>query len=181
MGLLVVLHPLLRRAYNALRPVRVSKPATPSSRPDARLEQRISFDLLFSIIFLVVLHGSSAVKVLIILFLNYTLATKLPRPIIPLGTWVGNIALLFANELCHGYPYAKIAEILSPALFGSTNWGVWLDTYRGLIPRWDILFNITVLRMISFNMDYYWSLQQRNGSPIEVLHSPPHCTIPDAH
>ncbi|KAI9854879.1 MAG: glycerol transporter, partial [Pleopsidium flavum] len=47
------------------------------------------------------------------------------------------------------------------------NWGTWLDAYGGLIPRWEILFNITVLRLVSFNLDYYWSLDRRGGSPIE--------------
>ena len=29
--------------------------------------------------------------------------------------------------------------------------------FQGAYPRWHILFNITMLRLISFNMDYYWS------------------------
>jgi D-alanyl-lipoteichoic acid acyltransferase DltB (MBOAT superfamily) len=40
------------------------------------------------------------------------------------------------------------------------------------MSRWEILFNITILRLISFNLDYYWSLDRRSGSPIEVPPSP---------
>jgi hypothetical protein len=49
------------------------------------------------------------------------------------------------------------------------NWGSWLDSHGGIMPRWEILFNITVLRLISFNLDYYWSLDRRAESPLEVL------------
>jgi len=31
-----------------------------------------------------------------------------------------------------------------------------------------VLFNICVLRLISFNFDYYWSFDRRATSPIEV-------------
>ena len=37
------------------------------------------------------------------------------------------------------------------------------DAYSGIYPRWHIGFNITMLRLISFNMDYYWAHKdQRN-------------------
>lgn len=63
--------------------------------------------------------------------------------------------------------------MLQPTLSDSgaekqSNWGTWLDSHGGLIPRWEILFNITVLRLISFNLDYYWSLDYNSASAIEV-------------
>lgn len=33
-----------------------------------------------------------------------------------------------------------------------------------MYPRWWISFNITMLRLISFNMDYYWAYR-RIGLP----------------
>ena len=57
------------------------------------------------------------------------------------------------------------------------NWGAWLDSYGGIMPRWEVLFNITVLRLISFNMDYYFSLDRRSGSPIEVSFNLPQNNI----
>lgn len=149
-----------------------------SALADARLNQRVTFDLYFAGVLLCGLHGFSALKVLVILYINYSLATQLPKQYIPTATWIFNIGILFANELCKGYKYADIARILLPWSSSSElglekdalnlNWGAWLDSHGGLLPRWEILFNITVLRLISFNLDYYWSLGRGSDSPIEV-------------
>jgi len=117
------------------------------------------------------MHGFSALKVLLILYINYSIANRLPRKYVPAATWIFNIATLFANELSEGYKFSKIAAYLAP-LEDETglihSWGAWLDSYGGIMSRWEILFNLTVLRLISFNLDYYWSLDRRAGSPIEV-------------
>lgn len=145
-----------------------AKPTT-AVAADARLKQRTHFDYYFSLLFITALHGVSALKVLLILYLNYNIATKLPRAYIPTATWIFNIGILFANELCGGYPFARIAKSLSSGEeTGLVLWGEWLDGIGGLMPRWEILFNITVLRLISFNMDYYWSLDYPSSSAIEV-------------
>ena len=36
----------------------------------------------------------------------------------------------------------------------------WLDGYRGLFG-WETLFNLVVLRMISYNLDYHWAVAAR--------------------
>jgi protein-cysteine N-palmitoyltransferase HHAT len=176
MTVVVILHPLLRRLYDGLRR---SPPTTKTSNgsvgslsssisADARLRQRTSFDLYFALLFIVALHGFSALKILVILYINFNIAMQLPKQAIPAATWLFNIGVLFANELAHGYRFTQIAETMLPfpmaiALAKS------LDLYGGLIPRWEILFNITVLRLIAFNLDYYWSLgRDRTGSPLEV-------------
>ncbi|KAI9848012.1 MAG: glycerol transporter [Thelocarpon superellum] len=184
--LLLAIHPLLRRLYDTVyadgqqeRHHESSSGAKESlgtaAAADRRLHQRVSFDIRFAVLFLCALHGFSALKVFLILYLNYTLATKLPRAYVPVATWIFNICLLFANELSNGYPYSRIADLLQPMpasvdadADGASNWGTWLDSYGGLMPRWHILFNITVLRLISFNLDYYWSLERRGSSPVEV-------------
>lgn len=171
MGIVVILHPLLRRVYNAIYvSIKPAVGASQQQQGDYRSCMRISYDLLFAAIFLFVLHGFSAFKVLAILSINYQIATGLPRSVVPVATWTFNMFILFANELCHGYQYSRVAEMVLPAPFaqGETSWGAWLDSYGGLIPRWEILFNITVLRLISFNLDYYWSLDHANGSAVEV-------------
>ncbi|KAI1298530.1 MBOAT, membrane-bound O-acyltransferase family-domain-containing protein [Xylaria venustula] len=176
---LLVLHPLLRRLYNAVV-FRVNSGGE-TSRPtleeaDQRLNQRASFDFGFAIIYLVALHGISAVKILAILYLNYQVATTLPRKSVPVTTWLFNVGILFANELGKGYKFGDIASFLWVFLSGGlidesnsslVSWGRWLDSYGGLMGRWEILFNLTVLRLISFNLDYYWSLDRRAYSPIE--------------
>lgn len=34
------------------------------------------------------------------------------------------------------------------------------DDNRGMNSRWYVTFNFTMLRLVSFNLDYYWSLRQ---------------------
>ncbi|TQB76462.1 glycerol transporter [Monascus purpureus] len=176
---LLVAHPLLRRVYDAfITPSNAkvpTKPGTSSSAAvgDARLERRTQFDFYFALVFIAALHGLSALKVLSILYINYKIAKGLPRSYIPAATWVFNIGVLFANELCGGYPFERIAAHFAPAIgdtgkeAGVIMWGRWLDSIGGLMPRWEILFSITVLRLISFNMDYYWSLDYPAASEIE--------------
>jgi hypothetical protein len=141
---------------------------------DARLEQRVSFDFKFALLFLGALHGFSAFKILAILYVNYTIATRLPRKFVPAATWIFNIGILFANEISEGYRLEKAAQYFAPIqpkeaadnLLHST--AKWIDGHGGIAARWEVLFNLTVLRLISFNLDYYWSLNRRGSSPVEV-------------
>ncbi|KAF2096498.1 glycerol:H+ symporter [Rhizodiscina lignyota] len=179
MLLVVILHPLLRRLYDSfwridtytnIRPKSgnangLTHGLTAQAAADARMEQRISYDFGFALLFIAALHGFSALKVLLILYINYQIATALPKRYVPLLTWLFNIGILFANELGRGYPFANVFGFLSAA--GLPNWGETFDRFGGLVPRWDVLFNLTVLRLISFNFDYYWSLDNRGVSPIE--------------
>lgn len=183
MTILLVLHPCLRRVYEHVFPTKLSdapptggkakdddKPEDAIANADARLRQRVSFDYGFGIILILALHGISAFKILTILWVNYTIATRLPRAQIPIATWLFNISILFSNELLHGYPLADLARVLSSSNPDSAliTWAKWLDGVGGIVPRWEVLFKITVLRLISFNMDYYWSLDYRSVSPVEV-------------
>ena len=138
---------------------------------EARLEQRATFDYIFAFIFLAAMHGFSALKILLILYLNFKIATSLPRKFVPAATWVFNIGILFANELSDGYKYTGMAAYLSPLENGAgflNELGMWMDRYGGIMRRWEVLFNITVLRLISFNLDYYFSLDTKTGSLLEV-------------
>lgn len=179
--LLLLIHPNLRNLYNYVYPIS-SRNQSPKSNGssyrsaeegDARLEQRISFDFLFSLVFLVALHGFSAFKILAILYMNYAIATQLPRKYVPAATWIFNIGTLFANELSEGYRLEKMASYFAPLPAGQADTFLHstaksIDSFGGLASRWEVLFNLTVLRLISFNLDYYWSLDRRGGSPIEV-------------
>jgi hypothetical protein len=174
MALLLVFHPLLRRVWNAVYPVPQELKAVRAN--EARLRQRTSYDAVFALFFLVALHGFSAVKILAILAINYKLAMSVPKKYIPAVAWGFNICILFANELCSGYKFQEIALLLTggPATDMRTDtrglvaFGQWLDRHGGIMRRWEILFNITVLRLVSFNLDYYWSLDTSSSGPIEV-------------
>ncbi|KAL2815778.1 MBOAT, membrane-bound O-acyltransferase family-domain-containing protein [Aspergillus cavernicola] len=174
---LLVAHPILRRVYehfthhygaNAANNA-TSVPAA----ADARLAQRIQFDYYFALVFITALHGISAVKILVILYLNYKIAKTLPRKHIPAATWSFNIATLFANELFGGYTLERVFGFWASAVDGVGQgstlllWARYLDDFGGLMPRWEILFKITILRLISFNMDYCWSFDYPAASPIE--------------
>ena len=191
---IMTLHPILRRFYDSVYSAASTNSSTPlsddcvspaTSAPatiiaDGRMNQRISFDVGFSLLFLLALHGFSAPKVLLILYINYNLAKRLRKEHVPVATWIFNIGILFANELGKGYPYSDIANYITPWQSSAQvsvqqnskiNWGTVLDSYGGLSPRWEILFNVTVLRLISFNLDYVWSLNRGASSPVEVCKS----------
>lgn len=180
LSLLLVIHPLLRRAYNLVLPPRKTSPP-PKINHDLpngveTLSSRINFDFVSGLVFILALHGVSALKILTILYANYCIAFRLPRKSIPIATWVFNVTVLFANELAQGYRFASLTQAAAPFWAGAADAGKFLDSWGGLIPRWEIHFNITILRLIAFNMDYYWSLaRDRAGSPLEVSL----CTLPD--
>jgi hypothetical protein len=142
---------------------------------EVQLEQRMQFDFWFGLVFVTALHGVSALKVLSILYINFRIGKDVPRSYVPAATWGFNLCILFANELCGGYPLERIAKFLVSGS-GSTvegastlvEWAQALDALGGLMPRWEVLFKVTVLRLISFNMDNYWSVDYPAASPIEV-------------
>ena len=193
---LLLLHPLLRRLFDHFYSGAHASPARndfvvqghqydqhlatpkPPADADARLQMRMSFDVPFCILFLFALHGFSALKIGVILYTNFLLAKRLPPSRVPIATWIFNILILFANEICKGYSFVRIAEILLPWSAATPNegqgpgvigdWARWLDGHRGLVPRWEISFNIVILKLISFNMDYYWSLASKEVNSLEV-------------
>ncbi|KAI6901966.1 hypothetical protein KC334_g7875, partial [Hortaea werneckii] len=75
MGMVLVIHPLLRRIYDKFS----SSESEKAGNGDARLNRRITYDLSFAAIFSIALHGVSALKVLLILWVNYQIATRLPK------------------------------------------------------------------------------------------------------
>lgn len=174
MAALLIFHPILRRLWNA-----IYKPDNQrEAKGSARLEQRASFDFAFAMVFLVILNGISAVKVLVILCINFQIGRKAPRRYVPIATWFFNISTLFANELCEGYHLRNLAAYISPPVGGASasgevtdsplmRTGAWLDGFGGIMPRWEVLFNITILRLISYNMDYYWSIGGKGSSSLE--------------
>ncbi|KAK9373640.1 MBOAT, membrane-bound O-acyltransferase family-domain-containing protein [Lipomyces chichibuensis] len=135
----VVLHYVLRRTANALR------------------IRRLLFDVGFAAIFLAVLHGFSTVKILAIYVVNFLISKSFNKRAGMIVTWIFNIIILFLNEWYEGYKFGSVI----PGL------GI-LDIYCGLLPRWDVNFNFSVLRMISYNYDYYESLA--NPNDIEKKH-----------
>ncbi|EKV16229.1 Glycerol:H+ symporter (Gup1), putative [Penicillium digitatum] len=176
--LLLIAHPLARRVYR-LYMNRANVETKRSSHSvigagEAQLEQRMRFDFWFGLIFIIGLHGVSALKVLLILLFNFRIGKDVPRAYVPAATWIFNIGILFANELSGGYSLERIAKAFASGSGASEDgadvlvqWGQTLDSLGGLMPRWEVLFKVAVLRLISFNMDKYWSIDYLAASPIE--------------
>ncbi|KAJ9110167.1 hypothetical protein QFC20_003019 [Naganishia adeliensis] len=123
------------------------------------------FLVAFEVVMLLVLHGVGAFKIGLIIVLNWALVTwsvqrvragHAPACLTPTIVWVFNGLTIFANDYYGGYSLKAIHPSLAP-----------LDSYSGLLPRWHVNFNITMLRLISFGMDYHWaSLQQSSNRPL---------------
>lgn len=110
---------------------------------------KLDFVLVFSLALLGVLHGINALKVVALVAGNFLVAKTALKWggsgwTAPAAVWVYNTALLFANDWFAGYPFAGLHKGLG-----------WLDAHAGLLPRWHINFNITMLRLISFGIDWH--------------------------
>ncbi|RUS14554.1 hypothetical protein BC937DRAFT_93644, partial [Endogone sp. FLAS-F59071] len=119
---------------------------------------RAYFFLGASLVFISVTNGFSLLIIFTICTINYAIAkTARGSRWNPVLTWAFNIGLLFLNERYEGYKFG----VLDPTL-------AWMDDYRGLNPRWHILFNFTMLRLVSFNMDYYWQCRSPRSVSADV-------------
>ncbi|KAL1925420.1 uncharacterized protein VTP21DRAFT_303 [Calcarisporiella thermophila] len=136
----------------------------PSKIPQRPLYNAYLF-LTLSLLAIYGIHGNSLLKILAILTINFGIGRVFKGSIAnPVLTWIFNVGILFLNEMYDGYEFGWIDERLAV-----------LDSFKGLLPRWQISFNITMLRLISYNMDYYWSFKissksfekdDRNGAPL---------------
>ncbi|KAJ6515528.1 MBOAT, membrane-bound O-acyltransferase family-domain-containing protein [Mycena sanguinolenta] len=107
----------------------------------------LPFNLGASFVMLIALHGTSAVKILTILTVNYLISKSFGASKSgPICSWIFNVVVLFLNDRYSGYSFRALAPSLG-----------FLDSFEGIYPRWHISFNITMLRLVSFSMDYYWA------------------------
>lgn len=177
----LALHFVLRRVFNFVFARTFPTPPQNSSYLAAHnLNRRKIFDIIFAVIFLFALHSLSVIKILFILLINFSISYFHPSSaLVPILTWVINIGILFGNEYFKGYHFRKIL----PFLIAGEGEGVGyaMDHFMGggILRRWEVSFNITVLRMISYNLDHYWAAvrleqgENEAGSVIEVGHLAP--------
>ncbi|KAI8991686.1 MBOAT, membrane-bound O-acyltransferase family-domain-containing protein [Mycotypha africana] len=118
------------------------------------LSSKLKFSLLSSIICILLLHGFSTLKIFFLVSINYIIGRRFKSSKWnPALTWAYNLFVLFINEYYDGYRFEH--------MFGSAF--QWLDQWEGFQARWHILFNFAMLRLISFNMDYYWACNERTN------------------
>ncbi|CAI5757218.1 unnamed protein product [Candida verbasci] len=99
--------------------------------------KRTYFDFIFGIIFLFAIHGVNCIKLSIHLIINYAIGRITNYKIAIWLTWIYGISTLFLNDW-----------------YGNFSLGFLDNSFKGIIIRWDVFYNFTLLRMISFNLDY---------------------------
>lgn len=110
----------------------------------ARTARRTDFDLCFGLVFLVAAHGINAPRVLFHLGVNYAIGRIPNRRVARALLWTYGVGTLFANDRYRAVAYGQVIPFLS-----------FIDRgFRGIVLRWDVFFNFTLLRMLSFNLDY---------------------------
>ncbi|PJF19189.1 hypothetical protein PSACC_01031 [Paramicrosporidium saccamoebae] len=101
--------------------------------------------------FLIVLHGLHTIKILVLVGGNFLISSTCKgKRINVIFTWIYNIGLLFALE------YFKVSYRDHPLLSIAESF---FNLLPAAVPRWSVTFNITILRLISYNVDYYYSFQ----------------------
>ncbi|CCE65048.1 hypothetical protein TPHA_0J02280 [Tetrapisispora phaffii CBS 4417] len=120
---------------------------------------KIKFDCIFGMIFIFALHGVNSIRlmshVLVVFILSHLLRNN--RKTATIVIWSYAIFSLFFNSIFWNYPLGQILDILSP-----------IDSsFKGIIERWDVFYNFTLLRILSYNLDYlqrYSDLKGNSGS-----------------
>ncbi|KAI5784840.1 glycerol uptake protein 1 [Pyronema domesticum] len=178
----LTLHSVLRRVFNVVYSrISPTPPTNSSYYASHNLNRRKIFDIIFALIFLTALHSLSVIKILVILLVNFSISFFHPSSImVPICTWVFNITVLFANEYYSGYRYRDLLPFFVAG--EGAGFGYWMDHFMGggLLRRWEVSFKITVLRLISYNLDHYWAAcraeagEEEEGSVLEKKNADPY-------
>ncbi|KAJ5072115.1 protein-cysteine n-palmitoyltransferase rasp [Anaeramoeba ignava] len=112
---------------------------------------RLIFYNSFSFIFLFYIHSSTALFVYSIALINFLIIKQFrkQKKTLAILVWIFNSSILFSADYYSGYSWKRMHSSLA-----------WLDNYRGML-RWDIYWNISMLRYISFAFDYHWAETKR--------------------
>ncbi|KAJ3364897.1 glycerol transporter [Kappamyces sp. JEL0680] len=139
------------------------------SRQPKPLALKAKWNLWFSLAFIFALFGLSALKILAIVAAHYYLVKRSPASLAPALSWIFCIGTLFANDYFRGYPFSGLSSHLA-----------FLDRWGGVGLRWNITFNFTVLRMISFSMDWHWAQSKPKGNSSFQQHADSclDCSVP---
>lgn len=115
---------------------------------------RATFYLLTAIPFLGYLHGACTVLVVALALINFGVAhAGAGRSWGAAIMWACNLVLLFIARSSSTFRFSSV----NPSLAG-------IDEYRG-VARWDVCFNLSLLRMLSFALDLHWRRSTCNCRP----------------
>lgn len=122
--------------YVALKCVYTRFAARSTSGTLADKTYLVPFINLFATLYLIGLHGASALKIFIILAVNYSIAKlSAGSRAGPIITWIFNFLILFANERYEGYLFSSLhpdfASLVSESFLRATR----LYSGSGLVQR----------------------------------------------
>lgn len=143
------------------------------------LNEKLRFQTLLSVGGLFLLHGFNMFKILFLLLINFTVGKlvggrKGPLPM--LCTWIVALGMLLFLEF---FTASECTSLPSIAFIDRFLFRWW----RGVFSRWHVTFNITILRCISFNLDWHWNRAPlpNSTSPLSHQETCSHCANRDAN
>lgn len=111
-------------------------------------------------------------KIISIAIINYRLILRWNRPLI---NWTFNIVILFLIEwITLPLMFSSTSSFSFRLPFLSSFSSVLMILWKGLLPRWNVTFNFTLLRLLSFSLDYHAS-NGRDGDKIQWKQIKDHC------
>lgn len=115
----------------------------------------LKFDRWFGVIFLMGLHGFNSIRIAMHCGIMFCLLKYVPhKKSAILLTWIYGVSSLFFNDRYRLVKFGSISPILSV-----------FDSFHGIIERWDVFYNFTLLRILSFNLDYIKKLYTEKEKP----------------
>jgi len=121
----------------------------------------LTYYIIFGIGYLAYIFQTGFVYWIILTAMNFVLISLTrTNKLFPYVLWVINLATLYCNEQFRGYGFAWVSKSLQ-----------FMDDEMVHAPvRWNIIFNMTILRIISFGMDFHWAFTS-SKTPVKVVAS----------
>ncbi|KAM9936813.1 hypothetical protein OXX80_003656 [Metschnikowia pulcherrima] len=102
--------------------------------------KRTTFDFCFGCVYLITLHGTNNLRIALHVVVMFSMAKLIDKPrTAKTCLWAYGVLSLFMNHW-----FKDMA----------TNIRFIDNGFHGIVPRWDVFYNFTLLRIISFSMDY---------------------------
>lgn len=119
------------------------------------LHKRTTFDFSFGLVFLFALHGVNSLRVLLHVIIMYVMIRKIKNTShARAALWIYGVFTLFFNEKFKSVPfYIPLLD----------------NGFKGIVARWEVFFNITLLRILSFNLDYLEKKDLPPAKPVKIV------------
>jgi hypothetical protein len=110
-------------------------------------QYKLKASLICGLLFAVYLHGAGCLFLVALVLINYAVAKGLRGTLVfAVVVWVGNLGFLVMTEYYHGYKFVDLGLPIA------------LDKFPKSMS-WHRVSNLCMLKLISYMMDYNWSLQ----------------------